>query len=213
MRRTPERDLETPYVAPGSTSRLQGKPAIAGFLATLRGVIRLADFSLLAAHPAHDAVTPLEHQRTVQLEKQGTLRLGAAAAGRPARLVARAHQSAGGPGGIRRALKDGTRTGSKTFCRHDRPAEQDRGPLPGRELVAGAATEGLAIRQFRRPDGQIEPEVGGDGLVYVFASLSEGQLVEKGFSSVPHLTHAFSREMGIAPARFRRVLRELERVW
>ena len=44
--------LETPYVAPGSTTRLQGKPAIAGFLATLRGVIRLADFRLLAAYPS-----------------------------------------------------------------------------------------------------------------------------------------------------------------
>lgn len=64
--------LETPYVAPGSTSRLQGKPAIAGFLATLRGVIHLADFRLLAAYPAQDGVTVLEYEGTVHLEKQGT---------------------------------------------------------------------------------------------------------------------------------------------
>lgn len=64
--------LETPYVAPGSTSRLQGKPAIAGFLATLRGVIRLAEFRLLAAYPAQDDVAVLEYEGTVYLEKQGT---------------------------------------------------------------------------------------------------------------------------------------------
>jgi len=32
-----------------------------------------------------------------------------------------------------------------------------------------------------------------------------------GFSSVPHLTNAFSREMGISPVRFRRILRDVER--
>ncbi len=64
--------LETPYVAPGSTSRLQGKPAIAGFLDTLRGVIRLTDFRLLAAYPAQDGVTVLEYEGTVHLEKQST---------------------------------------------------------------------------------------------------------------------------------------------
>lgn len=63
--------LETPYVAPGSASRLQGKPAIAGFLDTLRGVIRLADFRLLAAYPAQDGVTVLEYEGVVHLEKQG----------------------------------------------------------------------------------------------------------------------------------------------
>ena len=65
--------LETPYVSPGSTSRLQGKPAIAAFLDTLRGVIRLADFSLVAAYPAQDGVTTvLEYEGTVHLEKPGT---------------------------------------------------------------------------------------------------------------------------------------------
>ena len=64
--------LETPCVAPGSTSRVDGKPAIAAFLATLRGVIRLADFRLLAAYPAQDGVTVLEYEGTVHLEKQGT---------------------------------------------------------------------------------------------------------------------------------------------
>ncbi len=63
--------LETPYVPPGSTSRLQGKPAIAAFLDTLRGVIRLADFSLLAAYPAQDGITVLEYEGTVHLEKPG----------------------------------------------------------------------------------------------------------------------------------------------
>ena len=65
--------LETPYVPPGSTSRLEGKPAIAGFLATLRGVIRLAGFRLLASYPAQDGVTVLEYEGIVHLEKQGTL--------------------------------------------------------------------------------------------------------------------------------------------
>lgn len=64
--------LETPYVASGSTSHLQGKPAISGFLATLRGMIRLADFRLLAAYPAQNDVTVLEYEGTVHLEKQGT---------------------------------------------------------------------------------------------------------------------------------------------
>ncbi len=64
--------LETPYVAPGSNSHLQGKSAIAGFLDTLGGVIRLADFHLLAAYTAQDGVTVLEYEGTVHLEKQGT---------------------------------------------------------------------------------------------------------------------------------------------
>ena len=34
--------LETPYVPPGSTSRLEGRPAIVAFLDELHGVIRLA---------------------------------------------------------------------------------------------------------------------------------------------------------------------------
>jgi len=51
--------------------------------------------------------------------------------------------------------------------------------FPDGGLSLGAATDELAVRRFRRPDGQIEPEVGGDGLVHISASLSEGQLVEK----------------------------------
>lgn len=51
--------------------------------------------------------------------------------------------------------------------------------FPDGSVSLGAATEELAVRRFRRPDGQIEPEVGGDGRVHIFASLSEGQLVEK----------------------------------
>lgn len=65
--------LETPYVPPGSTSRLEGKPAIIAFLDKLRGVIRLADFSLLAAYPAQDGITTvLEYDGTVHLEQAGT---------------------------------------------------------------------------------------------------------------------------------------------
>lgn len=65
--------LETPYVPPGSTSRLEGKPAITAFLGELRGVIRLADLSLLAAYPAQDGITTvLEYDGTVHLEKAGT---------------------------------------------------------------------------------------------------------------------------------------------
>lgn len=64
--------LETPYVSPGSTSRWEGQ-AIAAFLGKLRGVIRLADFSLVAAYPAQDgATTVLEYDGTVHLEKDGT---------------------------------------------------------------------------------------------------------------------------------------------
>lgn len=60
----------------------------------------------------------------------------------------------------------------------DQPSKIDvRSPDGG--LSLGAATDELAIRRFRRPNGQIEPEVGGDGLVHIFASLSEGQFVEK----------------------------------
>lgn len=54
---------------------------------------------------------------------------------------------------------------------------EDRFPDGG--LSLGAATEELAVRRFRRPDGQIEPKVGGDGRVHISASLSAGQLVEK----------------------------------
>ena len=64
--------LETPYVSPGSPSRWEGQ-AIAGFLSKLRGVIRLTDFSLVAAYPAQDgATTVLEYDGTVHLEKNGT---------------------------------------------------------------------------------------------------------------------------------------------
>lgn len=51
--------------------------------------------------------------------------------------------------------------------------------FPDGSLSLGAATEELTVRRFRRPDGQIEPEVGGDGRVHISASLSEGQLVAK----------------------------------
>lgn len=65
--------LETPYVPPGNTSRLEGKPAITAFLGRLHGVIRLADFNLLAAYPAQDGITTvLEYDGTVHLEKAGT---------------------------------------------------------------------------------------------------------------------------------------------
>ncbi len=64
--------LETPYVSPGSPSRWEG-PAIAGYLGTLSGVIRLADFSLVAAYPAQDGATiVLEYDGTVHLENSGT---------------------------------------------------------------------------------------------------------------------------------------------
>lgn len=64
--------LETPYVPPGSPSRWEGQ-AIAAFLGKLQGVIRLADFSVVAAYPAQDgATTVLEYNGTVHLEKPGT---------------------------------------------------------------------------------------------------------------------------------------------
>ena len=64
--------LETPFVSPGSTSLWEGQ-AIAAFLGTLHGVIRLADFSLVAAYPAQDGVTTvLEYDGTVHLEQDGT---------------------------------------------------------------------------------------------------------------------------------------------
>lgn len=64
--------LETPYLPPGSTSRLQGRQAIAGFLDKLRGVNRLSDFSPLAAYPAQDGATiVLGYEGTVHLEKEG----------------------------------------------------------------------------------------------------------------------------------------------
>ena len=64
--------LETPYVSHGSPSRWEG-PAIAAYLGGLSGVIRLADFSLVAAYPAHDgATTVLEYDGTVHLEQAGT---------------------------------------------------------------------------------------------------------------------------------------------
>lgn len=64
--------LETPYVAPGRPSRWEGTQAIAAFLGRLSGVIRLADFSLVAAYPAQDgATTVLEYDGTVHLEKDG----------------------------------------------------------------------------------------------------------------------------------------------
>ena len=64
--------LETPYVSPGSPSRWEG-PEIGAYLGTLSGVIRLADFTLVAAYPAQDGVTTvLEYDGTVHLEKKGT---------------------------------------------------------------------------------------------------------------------------------------------
>lgn len=64
--------LETPYVPRGSSSRWEGRTAIAAFLETLRGVIRLADFELLGAYPAEDGATVvLEYEGTVHLEQQG----------------------------------------------------------------------------------------------------------------------------------------------
>lgn len=64
--------LETPYVSPGSPNRWQG-PDIATLLETLHGVIRLADFSLVAAYPAQNgATTVLEYDGTVHLVKPGT---------------------------------------------------------------------------------------------------------------------------------------------
>lgn len=64
--------LETPYVSPGSPSRWEG-PAIGAYLGTLSGIIRLADFTLVAAYPAQDgATTVLEYDGTVHLEKNGT---------------------------------------------------------------------------------------------------------------------------------------------
>lgn len=68
----PDGVLETPYVSPGSPSHWEG-PGIAVFLGKLRGVIRLADFSLVAAYPVQDgSTTVLEYDGTVHLEKPGT---------------------------------------------------------------------------------------------------------------------------------------------
>ncbi len=64
--------LETPYVSPGGPSRWEGQ-AIAAYLGRLSGVIRLADFSLVAAYAAQDgATTVLEYDGTVHLEQGGT---------------------------------------------------------------------------------------------------------------------------------------------
>ena len=64
--------LETPYVPPGATSRWQGRAAIAAFLDTLRGVVRLADVRLTASYPAADGATVvLEYEDTVHLEREG----------------------------------------------------------------------------------------------------------------------------------------------
>ena len=68
----PDGVMETPYVSPGRPGRWQGE-AIGAYLATLSGVIRLADFSLVAAYPAQDGATVvLEYDGTVHLEKKGT---------------------------------------------------------------------------------------------------------------------------------------------
>jgi len=65
--------LETPYVPPGAPSRWEGRAAIAAFLNTLRGVIRLADVRLIASYPAADGATVvLEYEGTVHLERDGT---------------------------------------------------------------------------------------------------------------------------------------------
>ena len=64
--------LETPYVSPDSLSRWKGTE-IAAYLGKLSGVIRLANFTLVAAYPAQDgATTVLEYDGTVHLEKNGT---------------------------------------------------------------------------------------------------------------------------------------------
>ncbi|WP_210248947.1 nuclear transport factor 2 family protein [Methylobacterium sp. WL64] len=64
--------LETPYVSEGSPARWEGRPAIAAFLQTLRGVVRLADFHLIDVYPAADGATVvLEYEGTVHLEQQG----------------------------------------------------------------------------------------------------------------------------------------------
>lgn len=64
--------LETPYVSADNPSRWEGRPAIAAFLETLCGVVRLADFRLLDVYPAEDSATVvLEYEGTVQLEQQG----------------------------------------------------------------------------------------------------------------------------------------------
>lgn len=49
----------------------------------------------------------------------------------------------------------------------------------GGGFILGVATDDIAVRRYRRPDGTIAPEVGGDGQVHIFASLSRGQVVEK----------------------------------
>lgn len=65
--------LETPYVPPGARSRWEGRAAIAAFLDTLHGVIRLADVRLTASYPAADGATVvLEYEGTVHLERDGT---------------------------------------------------------------------------------------------------------------------------------------------
>ena len=65
--------LETPYVPPGASSRWEGRAAIAAFLDTLRGVIRLADVRLTASYPAADGATVvLEYEGTVHRERDGT---------------------------------------------------------------------------------------------------------------------------------------------
>ncbi len=64
--------LETPFVSPGSPSRWQGH-AIATYLVKLLGVIRLHDFTLVAAYGAQDvSTTVLEYDGTVHLLKNGT---------------------------------------------------------------------------------------------------------------------------------------------
>ena len=65
--------LETPYVPPGAPGRWEGRAAIAAFLDTLRGVVRLADVRLTASYPVADGVTVvLEYEGTVHLERDGT---------------------------------------------------------------------------------------------------------------------------------------------
>ena len=65
--------LETPYVPPDAPSRWEGRAAIAAFLDTLRGVVRLADVRLTASYPAADGATVvLEYEGTVHLERDGT---------------------------------------------------------------------------------------------------------------------------------------------
>ncbi len=68
----PDGVLETPYVSPGSPSRWDG-PEIAVYLGKLSGVIRLAEFTLVAAYPVQVGdTTVLEYDGTVHLENNGT---------------------------------------------------------------------------------------------------------------------------------------------